>query len=185
MSIRQTLYRFLLVTFVAGFLLPLRIQAHMSLPAGVLTYVPITLTNNQTTATPVNFQQMLTINWTIYNSQVNSGVTNVEFFDTSGAVLMAWCESNTSSGNTSSVVWVNLGANTISGSGGTLTIYMGFLRYRHKQHGEYRYICMGKISHGYRNLRRGTTTERTCSNITGTSPGHLYRAIGIPVKLGR
>ncbi|HTY12022.1 MAG TPA: T9SS type A sorting domain-containing protein [Bacteroidota bacterium] len=126
MFTRQTFYCALLVNLLSGSLLQLRVQAQPSLPAGVQTYVPITITNNQTTATRANFQQMLTINWTTY-AQVNSGVTNVEFFDTSGAILMAWCESNASSGDTSSVVWVNLGADTISGAGGKLTIYMGFL----------------------------------------------------------
>ncbi|HUL44301.1 MAG TPA: T9SS type A sorting domain-containing protein [Bacteroidota bacterium] len=117
-----------ILTVIAAVLtfLPQAAQSQPSVPSGVLHSVPITLANNQLAATPPSFQEMLTINWSNYTSDLNSGVTNVEFFDTTGNVLKAWCESDASPGAISSTVWVNLGADTIPGSG-TLTIYMGFL----------------------------------------------------------
>jgi len=126
MFTRQTFYCALLVNLLSGLLFLPKVQANVNAPAGVVAYYAITLTNNQVTATPTNFQQMLTVDWTVYGSNPNSTVTNVEFFTADGTILKAWCESNASSDSTSSIVWVNLGANTIPASG-TLTIYIGFL----------------------------------------------------------
>ena len=93
-------------------------------------YVPITLYNNQTTATVANFDQMLTINWSDYSSYLNSNVSNVRFYSSSSLnssyLLPGWIESGNTTTTTNSTVWVNLTSNTISASG-TLTIYMAFL----------------------------------------------------------
>jgi hypothetical protein len=121
----------LLVFFAAPLLLvpitPANAGGGPMVPSGVLYYVPITLTNSQTSATVAGFQQMLVVNWNAYASHLNSGVQNVEFFDSSGTVLDAWCESSCSSSSASSVVWVNLGSDTIAANGGTLATYLGFL----------------------------------------------------------
>lgn len=93
-------------------------------------YLPITLTNNQSSATPANFQQMITVNSSTYSAYESSGLENVEFTTGPGAtgtVLQAWIESGANSAATSTVYWVNLGSSTIAGSGGTLTIYMNFM----------------------------------------------------------
>ena len=95
-------------------------------PSGIVEYVAITLTNSQSAPTPTNFQQQLTVDWSTYSSYLASNVQNVEFFTTQWSPLYAWCESSCSSSATSSVVWVNLGSNTIAASGGTLTIVMAF-----------------------------------------------------------
>jgi hypothetical protein len=92
--------------------------------------VPITLTNVQSSATPTNYQQMLTINSSAYAAYESSGLQNVEFSTGpagTGTVLQAWIESGATSASTSTVYWVNLGSNTIAASGGTLTIYMDFM----------------------------------------------------------
>ncbi len=96
-------------------------------------YVPITLTNSQSSATVSGFQQMLNIPSSTYSSYINSGWTNAEFtasapIGTAGNVpLYAWIETNAINTATNTLVWVNLGTNTIAGSGNTLTIYMNFL----------------------------------------------------------
>ncbi len=94
-------------------------------------YIPITLTNNQSAATPSGFQQMLTVNSASYSSMEMSGLQNVEFTVGSpapgGTALQAWLESGNSSASSSTIWWVNLGTNTIGASGGTLTIYMNFM----------------------------------------------------------
>lgn len=94
------------------------------------SYVPITLTNNQATATPVNFQQMITVNSSLYTASENSGLQNVEFSTGPGAtgtILQAWIESGASNASSATVYWVNLGANTIASGGGTRTIYINFM----------------------------------------------------------
>lgn len=92
-------------------------------------YVPITLTNNTSSSTPANFQQMITVNSVTYSSYENSGLQNIEFSTGSagtGTVLQAWIESGASSTSGSTVYWVNLGSNLISANS-NLTIYMNFM----------------------------------------------------------
>ncbi len=103
-------------------------------------YVSILLSNQQSSGTSSNFQQMLTLDSANYNgaNEINSGWTNVEFTAVAPAnapangnvPLYAWCESGCTGASTSTVVWVNLGTNTIGAAGGgsnTLTIYMNFM----------------------------------------------------------
>ncbi len=98
--------------------------------ASPTSYVPITLTNSQTTATPVNFQQLLKIDWSAYASDLNVNVSNVRFYNStsfsSSTELSGWIEDNNTTTATSSNVWVNL-SGTIVPASGTATIYMAFL----------------------------------------------------------
>ena len=94
-------------------------------------YVPITLSNGQTSATPTSFQQMVTWDPATYAAYEASDLGNVRFCADDGCVtpLYAWLESCTAScgtGATSATAWVNLGSSTIAANGGTLTIYMVF-----------------------------------------------------------
>ncbi|MGA2663838.1 MAG: hypothetical protein ABSF83_02735 [Nitrososphaerales archaeon] len=105
-------------------------DAHGDTPVYV---VPITITNSQSAATAVNFQQQVTVNWQQFSAHLRSDIGNVRFYSDSAATrhLYAWCESSCFTGalsaSQSSVVWVNLGNSTVPASGGSLTIYMGFL----------------------------------------------------------
>jgi len=94
-----------------------------SIPSGIVAYVPITLTNSQSSATPSPFQQMIQINEGNYANYVayNGNIANFEFFTQSGQILPAWIESNNSGTLT---VWVKL-PNGIPASS-SLTIYLGF-----------------------------------------------------------
>lgn len=93
-------------------------------------YIPVTLTNSQSTATPTNFQQLLKIDWSSYSSYLNANVSNVRFFNStsfsSSNELSGWIETNNTTSATSSNVWVNLSGTIIPASGST-TIYMAFL----------------------------------------------------------
>ncbi|MDA4115540.1 MAG: hypothetical protein OK442_03160 [Thaumarchaeota archaeon] len=94
-------------------------------------YVPITLTNSQTSATPSSFQQMVTWDPATYSTYEASDLGNVRFCADSACVspLYAWLESCTAScgtSATSATAWVNLGSHTIAANGGILTIYMVF-----------------------------------------------------------
>ena len=93
-------------------------------------YVPITITNSQTSATPNPFQQMVTWNPSTYAAYEASDLGNVRFCadDACATPLYGWLESCTAScgtSATSATAWVNL-TSAIAGSGGTLTIYMVF-----------------------------------------------------------
>jgi len=93
-------------------------------------YVPITITNSQTSPTPSPFQQMITVDSDNYVKYEASGLQNVEFSTAPGGkgiILNAWIESGNSNTSTSTVYWVNL-PNGI-GVSNSITIYMNFMPY--------------------------------------------------------
>jgi len=96
----------------------------------VIYYVPITLTNSQSSPTPAPFQQMITVDSDNYAKYEASGLQNVEFSTApggQGTVLNAWIESGASNTSTSTVYWVNLPSGI--SAGGSNTIYMNFMPY--------------------------------------------------------
>ncbi|MGA2682432.1 MAG: hypothetical protein ABSF44_11620 [Candidatus Bathyarchaeia archaeon] len=97
----------------------------------IVSYIPITITNSQSSATPSTFQEMITWNPSSYTSYEASNLGNIRFYSDSAftAPLYAWLESCTpslSNSATSATAWVKL-TSSIAASGGTLTIYMAFL----------------------------------------------------------
>jgi hypothetical protein len=101
-------------------------------------YVSITLSNQQSSGTAANFQQMVFFNPSLsqYTQYEASNLSNIEF--TSGAPagqagstpMYAWLESGASTSATNTVAWVNLGSSTLGAAGSgsnTLTIYMNFM----------------------------------------------------------
>jgi hypothetical protein len=118
---------FMMLVFVFIFsAIPIRI-ADAGPPSGVLYYVPITLNNTQSSATPSNFQQMLNINFSAYSTYINSACSNIGFFSSTWVPLNAWLENASSTCNTdkNDIVWVNMSSFTIPATS-TITIYMGF-----------------------------------------------------------
>ena len=101
-------------------------------------YIPIQLSNQQSTGISANFQQMISFNPSLsqYSQYEASNLSNIEF--TSGAPaglpgstpMYAWLESGASTSATNTVAWVNLGSSTLGAAGSgsnTLTIYMNFM----------------------------------------------------------
>ena len=82
------------------------------------SYVPITITNGQSSGTGSNFQQMVTFSPTAYAQYEAGNLGNIRFYQ--GATeLYSWCEANcTSSSSGKSLFWVaipsGIGANTNS-----------------------------------------------------------------------
>jgi hypothetical protein len=93
--------------------------------SGTLYYLPVTLTNNQTTATPANYTAKIPINQSNYSSYLASDLSNVNWQDGKGNILNSWRQSGTSNTGTDALWWVNLGSLTVP-AGGTLTIYLCF-----------------------------------------------------------
>ena len=105
-----------------------------SVSALTLYCIPANIVNTQSTATPSGFQQMLTFNALNYSSYLSGNLENIYVYNSlSGAQIPAWIEGNslneqqTTSLNTSAnvIIWVNLGANTISASGSASQYYIG------------------------------------------------------------
>src|SRR5207245_4207821 len=95
-----------------------------------IAYVPITLTNNQNSASPAPFQQQITFNPSLYTSSEATNLRNIRFCidKRTNTPLNAWLENCTPScinAATSSTVWVKL--TSAIAAHGTQTIYLAFL----------------------------------------------------------
>ena len=98
---------------------------------GSVSYVPITIINSQSSATPNPFQEMITWNPSSYTSFEGGNLGNIRFYSNSALTspLYAWLEScspSLSNTATSATAWIKL-TSPIAANGGTLTIYMAFL----------------------------------------------------------
>ncbi|MGC9129708.1 MAG: spherulation-specific family 4 protein [Candidatus Micrarchaeia archaeon] len=99
-------------------------NANITMPSGIIGYVPITLINGQSSATPAPFQQMVSIDSNVFKPLENKNITNVEFFYANGTIIPSWLESGNSNTSNYTVYWLKL-SNSIPANS-ALTVYMGF-----------------------------------------------------------
>ena len=94
-----------------------------TIPSGIAYYANVVITNSQSSATPAPFQQEVQIPESDYSNYISyNGVSaNFEFFSSSGSVIPAWIESNSSGTLTA---WLNI-AGGIPASN-SITVYLGF-----------------------------------------------------------
>ncbi len=90
-------------------------------------FVPITITNNETTATGTSFQQMITFNPTqssAYEAVEAPDLGNIRFY-LGTSELKSWCESGCDNAtSTSAVFWVNVPGGI--GAGASIVVDMTF-----------------------------------------------------------
>ena len=112
--------------------------ASISVPANIVYYIPITFTNQQSTAVAPNTPLMIPFNALAYQSYETTSLNNTEFFFANGTIMPSWIEGNilnesstALSTATNVIIWVKspntdtfLTANT--GTATTATVYMGF-----------------------------------------------------------
>ncbi len=97
--------------------------APSAFPVNVIYYAPICISNNQSAAAPVQFQQMINITESTYSTYLtyNGNIADFEVFNAIGAVQPAWIEKNQSG---KLVIWAKIAngveANSIS------PLYLGF-----------------------------------------------------------
>jgi hypothetical protein len=95
-----------------------------TIPGNIILWVPITITNSQSTSTPAPFEMLLQVSSSTYASSEASNLQNVEFFDSNGAVIPSWLQGGNSNTASATFYWLRL-ANAIA-AGSSVTIYMGF-----------------------------------------------------------
>ncbi len=91
-------------------------SAPASIPAGIVHYVPILLTNTRTSAFPANSQIMMPVNSVAYRSYEAGDLSNIEFFYSNGTVVPYWLEgsaSNSLLNTASNTLYLSTSANTI------------------------------------------------------------------------
>ncbi|MGC8580639.1 MAG: hypothetical protein ACP5MB_11400, partial [bacterium] len=136
-------------------------------------YVPITITNSQSTATPAPFQQMITFNPSSYVQYESSNLGNIRFFQGS-TELYSWCESGCSSTSSQAVFWVKLPSGIGANSG--TTIEMVFeptsINYDGVYAGE-----APQLSSTYAQYDDGASVFNNYWNFAGTSLSSSWTAI--------
>jgi len=95
--------------------------APFSVPPGIAHYVPITISNSQSSRTPAPFQQMVYVDTRNYTPYESSDLGNLEFFDAGGRVIPSWLESDATTG---ALFWVKILDGIPANS--NMTIYLGF-----------------------------------------------------------
>ena len=95
----------------------------INIPSSIEYYVPINITNSQTSSTSSPFQQMVNITESNYAQYItyNSNFANFEYFYANGTVIPAWIESNQSG---KLITWIKI--NPSIPASGKLTVYLGF-----------------------------------------------------------
>ena len=96
----------------------------VTVPSNIVNYLPVNIINYESTPTPPNFQQMVTVDSALYSSFEASNLQNVEFFYANGIIINSWLESGNSNSAQSTVYWLKIGPQI--GASNSLTVYMGF-----------------------------------------------------------
>ncbi len=93
------------------------------IPTPIVEYLPITITNSQTSATSSPFEQLLTVNSLAYAQYENGDLSNIEFFYENGIIVNSWMQFAPSNTATNTIYWLSINGIPSSSSE---TIYMGF-----------------------------------------------------------
>ena len=136
-------------------------------PAGIVAYVPITITNSQSSNTPSNFQQMVTVASASYSSYEASNLQNIEFFYANGLIVNSWLESGNSNSATSTVYWLNIGPQIPASN--SLTVYMGFAPVSSNLFNAVTTGEAPQLSSSYAEYDDGTDVFNNYWNFAGTS----------------
>lgn len=113
-------YAFLLVFSMLVLSMSQHIVTASTTPAGIITTVPITITNTQGVATASPFQQKLELNVSNYTAYLNTGtLQNVEFSYSNGTLVPSWLESYS---NGTAIYWLKLSRGLSADS--STTIYL-------------------------------------------------------------
>ena len=91
-------------------------------PSNIISYVPVTVYNQQSVSTPDPFQQLINASNIVYANYSNQKMENIEFFYLNGTIIPSWLENYTPH---YAVWWIKLGSVPASSA---LTVYMGFAK---------------------------------------------------------
>ena len=86
-------------------------------------YIPLLITNNQTSNTPAPFQQELTFNSLAYRYAEAGDLDNIMFFYANGTAIPSWLEAGNTNTSASTIYWLNISHGIPAKS--SIKIYMG------------------------------------------------------------
>lgn len=96
----------------------------VSVPSGILYYLPLVFKNNHNFNTNTHYQQVFSLDSNLYQFYTANNMQNIEFFYANGTAIPAnWIPSNNFAYNT--IYWLQINP-VMYGGGSNLTVYMGF-----------------------------------------------------------
>jgi hypothetical protein len=95
-----------------------------SIPNGIVYWIPVVITNSQSSPTPAHFEQMFMVDSAVYASYEAPNLQNVEFFNADGTIIPSWLESGSTSSSTNTIYWLKLPIGIAPYS--SMVVYMGF-----------------------------------------------------------
>jgi hypothetical protein len=123
--IRKIAISLLIITFVIWVSLLTRVYA-----ASPVAYVPITMTNSESSAVVAGTQVRIMFNASTYSSYLMNDLGNIRFYRTNdwldASRMYAWNENGTAATQTNVVFWLKLTDQIPSNS--SLTVYMAFMQ---------------------------------------------------------
>jgi hypothetical protein len=128
-------------------------------------YVPITIGNGQSAATPSPFQQMIQFSPSSYAQYENSNLGNIRFYQGS-TELYSWCESGCSSTASQATFWINLPSGIPANS--VVTVNMVFEPTSTNYDGVYAGEAP-QLSSTYAQYDNGASVFNFYDNFAGTS----------------
>lgn len=94
-------------------------------PSGVVKYFPVSLYNNQSSATPVPFDQKVVVDSASYRNYESANLQNVLWFTSSGLIIPSWLENNGLNTSSSTTYWLKFQFSIPANS--DVEIYLGFV----------------------------------------------------------
>ncbi|MCL5008048.1 MAG: hypothetical protein M1562_02250 [Candidatus Marsarchaeota archaeon] len=95
-----------------------------ALPPEIVSYVPVKITNTQSSNTASPFQQEVIVNSSLYRGREAGNLDNIEFFYANDSIVHSWLESGNTNTSTNTTYWLNISAGISAHS--SITVYMGF-----------------------------------------------------------
>ncbi|MEM3845421.1 MAG: DUF2341 domain-containing protein [Candidatus Parvarchaeota archaeon] len=148
------------------------------MPAAKMITIPISISNNQNTATPAPFQQFITINPVqLGSNNFSADLGNIRFYSDPALTqpLYAWVESGNSNTVSATNIWVKLPNGVPANS--TVTIYMAL----GSVGAEYDGVYMGEaplLSSTYGQYDNGANVFNNYWNFAGTSLPSGFTQVG-------
>ncbi len=133
------------------------------------TYVIITITNEQASATPANFQQMININSSNYTSNEADDLSNIYFStDIEGEnIVNSWLESGNSNISNSTIYYIKL-VNSINANS-SIKIYMQFDSLTTNRYNNTTTGLAPQLSRNYGEYDNGENVFKFYDNFAGTT----------------
>ncbi len=152
-----------------------------ALPPEIVSYVPVKITNTQSSNTASPFQQEVIVNSSLYRGREAGNLDNIEFFYANDSIVHSWLESGNTNTSTNTTYWLNISAGISAHS--SITVYMGFANlttdlFNNQTTGE-----APQLSSTYAQYDDGASVFNNYWNFAGTSLPSGWNAVTLTASV--